>query len=233
MKLVEDTNTLRLRIVHDDAIDAEAAVGETPGVRLVTCHRTYTIGESASSAEAIYTAMIEDVGDSTHREIVLLALQSAEGEDREQLKGYILDYPGDYESVLQECCDLGPVQSAILDSYPFPLLPVYMYEHGGATINTGGFSCPWDSGQIGYIWAENSDWTEDQLRGIVKAWDYVLRGACWGFVAESLEGGEWQVADSCFGFLGDPADCGIADHLPEEYLPLLEDAAESPEYPGW
>lgn len=31
-------------------------------------------------------------------------------------------------------------------------LDVFMYDHSGITINTTGFSCPWDSGQIGFIW---------------------------------------------------------------------------------
>jgi len=31
------------------------------------------------------------------------------------------------------------------------ILPVYMYDHSGITINTDGFSCPWDSGQVGVI----------------------------------------------------------------------------------
>jgi hypothetical protein len=31
------------------------------------------------------------------------------------------------------------------------ILPLYLYEHGGLTMNTTGFSCPWDSGQIGVI----------------------------------------------------------------------------------
>jgi len=30
-------------------------------------------------------------------------------------------------------------------------LPVYKYEHGRIILNTYGFSCPWDSGQIGWI----------------------------------------------------------------------------------
>jgi hypothetical protein len=31
------------------------------------------------------------------------------------------------------------------------VLPLYLYEHSGVTINTTGFSCPWDSGQVGII----------------------------------------------------------------------------------
>jgi hypothetical protein len=30
-------------------------------------------------------------------------------------------------------------------------LPVYMYEHSGIAVSTKPFSCPWDSGQIGFI----------------------------------------------------------------------------------
>lgn len=38
------------------------------------------------------------------------------------------------------------------DKYYF--LPVYMYDHSGITISTAPFSCPWDSGQIGYIFVD-------------------------------------------------------------------------------
>lgn len=33
------------------------------------------------------------------------------------------------------------------------VLPVYVYEHSGLALSTGSFSCPWDSGQAGYIFA--------------------------------------------------------------------------------
>jgi hypothetical protein len=32
------------------------------------------------------------------------------------------------------------------------LLPLYLYDHSGITISTGPFSCPWDSGQVGWIY---------------------------------------------------------------------------------
>ena len=32
----------------------------------------------------------------------------------------------------------------------YVIRPLYLYDHSGITINTGGFSCPWDSGQVGY-----------------------------------------------------------------------------------
>jgi hypothetical protein len=32
------------------------------------------------------------------------------------------------------------------------ILPLYLYDHSGITMNTKGFSCRWDSGQVGFIY---------------------------------------------------------------------------------
>lgn len=32
------------------------------------------------------------------------------------------------------------------------ILPLYLYDHSGITMNTTGFSCGWDSGQVGFIY---------------------------------------------------------------------------------
>ena len=34
------------------------------------------------------------------------------------------------------------------------VLPVHVYEHGGIAMSTGGYSCPWDSGQAGFIYSD-------------------------------------------------------------------------------
>lgn len=39
------------------------------------------------------------------------------------------------------------------------ILDVFMYDHSGVTIRTTPFSCPWDSGQVGFILA-----TPDRIR---------------------------------------------------------------------
>jgi hypothetical protein len=49
------------------------------------------------------------------------------------------------------------------------VLPLYLYDHSGITMNTSGFSCPWDSGQVGWIYCtkkrfrEETGYTEDEL----------------------------------------------------------------------
>lgn len=34
------------------------------------------------------------------------------------------------------------------------VLPIYVYEHGGITMRTGGYGCQWDSGQAGFIYSD-------------------------------------------------------------------------------
>jgi hypothetical protein len=91
-------------------------------------------------------------------------------------------------------------------------LPVYAYVHGGATISTRPFSCPWDSGQSGFVYCRASD-AEDEWAGDphfranalrvlsveVKAFDQYLRGDVYGYVIEDKDG---DVVDSCWGFYG-------------------------------
>jgi hypothetical protein len=73
------------------------------------------------------------------------------------------------------------------------------------TINTGGYSCPWDSGQVGFIYAsrekirEAYNWKvitkkrEEKIRGYlrdeVKVYDQYLTGDVYGYkVYEALPG---------------------------------------------
>ena len=42
-------------------------------------------------------------------------------------------------------------------SQKYLMLPLYLYDHSGITMNTTGFSCPWDSGQVGWIYAFKED----------------------------------------------------------------------------
>jgi hypothetical protein len=84
-------------------------------------------------------------------------------------------------------------------------LPIYMYDHSGITINTTGFSCPWDSGQIGFIFCTNKqvreEWSGDNERaakylvGEVETYDQFLRGDvyCYDIVGTD---------ESCCGFYG-------------------------------
>lgn len=107
------------------------------------------------------------------------------------------------------------------------VLPVYMYDHSGQTINTTGFSCRWDSGQLGFIFATRKDLLEEYggkrltakmieratkvLEGEIETLDQYIKGEVYGFIQKDLDTKEEQ--NSCWGFYGDEDTNGIFDHL--------------------
>jgi len=108
------------------------------------------------------------------------------------------------------------------------ILPLFLYDHSGITMNTTGFSCPWDSGQVGWIYAaeddivkeygsltpENMEKARTLLQGEVEYYDHYLRGDCYGFQLYKDD----EELDSCWGFIGDPTDLqsDIESYLPED-----------------
>ncbi|WP_353852780.1 hypothetical protein [Dehalobacter restrictus] len=114
------------------------------------------------------------------------------------------------------------------------ILPVYMYDHSGLTVNTTGFSCPWDSGLLGWIYvchdkvkeefgevtSENIRKAEKLLVGEVKDYDYYLTGQCYGFRLYKQK----KEIDNCWGFLGDFKDVqdSIKGYLPDECKEIVE-----------
>jgi hypothetical protein len=119
------------------------------------------------------------------------------------------------------------------------ILPLYLYDHSGITMNTTGFSCPWDSAQVGFIVASGAKIREtfgvkrltkevrlqalDSLRGEVEAFDQFIRGDVYRFTIEDDEG---NITNSCGGFYGnDPMTNGMSDHIPVELHGLLQATA--------
>jgi hypothetical protein len=105
------------------------------------------------------------------------------------------------------------------------ILPLYLYDHSGLTISSKPFSCPWDSGQVGFIYATSEDITKNIgsgnaeerkskatkcLLGEIKMYDYYLRGEIYGY---KLLKDDIKI-DSCWGFFGlDLIKNGLIDSL--------------------
>ena len=102
------------------------------------------------------------------------------------------------------------------------LVKVFAYIHSGVTIKAGDgnpFSCPWDSGQAGWIYATAEDirknWNVkratakhkakalDILKAEVQTLDDYLTGNAYGFIIEK----DGEEVDSCWGFIGDRKHC--------------------------
>lgn len=91
------------------------------------------------------------------------------------------------------------------------ILPLYLYDHSGITMRTGPFDCPWDSGQVGYIYAtaemiRKEGFLHGSLNAVisllqaeVSTYDEFLTGEVYGYVIEDADG---EFVDSCWGFFG-------------------------------
>lgn len=115
----------------------------------------------------------------------------------------------------------------------YVILPIYLYDHSGITINTTGFSCRWDSGLVGFIYVRREDAImelhvdgippederiEELLLAEVTAYDTYLRGDMYGWTIPLLNESVWGY----FGKEDAEADVKgtIEGHLNTEY-PLL------------
>jgi len=92
------------------------------------------------------------------------------------------------------------------------VLPLYLYDHSGITMNTTGFSCRWDSGLVGCIYADYNkirSWygvkkvtknltekVKDMFRSEVKEYDNYISGNvyCYTILKDNEE------MDSCGGY---------------------------------
>jgi hypothetical protein len=124
-------------------------------------------------------------------------------------------------------------------------LPLYLYDHSGITMDTKSFSCPWDSGQVGYIYCSperiRNEFgvkriskklrrrVEECLKSEVTTYDQYLTGDVYGFLleekiaCEACDHVDYVTIDSCFGFYGTKTLFDdIADQLDDEFIPLLE-----------
>ena len=113
----------------------------------------------------------------------------------------------------------------ILDAAGAVVLPLYLYDHSGITMNTTGFRSSWDSGQVGVIYATTADivkeYGEDTpetrekatalLRGEVETYDQYLTGDVFGIVltrdetdedGDEIDPEDCEELDSCWGFFG-------------------------------
>jgi len=97
-------------------------------------------------------------------------------------------------------------------------LPLYIYDHSGVTMNTTGFSCPFDSGQVGWIyitpekirkeysWKHLSKKRRETVAGYLKAevntFDQYLTGDIYGISKITDPEGKELEEGSVWGFYG-------------------------------
>jgi len=103
------------------------------------------------------------------------------------------------------------------------VLPLYLYDHSGITMSTSPFSCPWDSGQVGWIYITREKVREEygckriskkmieRVKGYlineVKEYDQYLTGDVYGYCITEIDPNdpdeEGEEVDSSWGYFGD------------------------------
>lgn len=145
-----------------------------------------------------------------------------------------LDYHSD--ATYDELEDLTISEKEVLVRKNHVLVPLYLLEHSGTKLSTTPFSCPWDSGQVGYVMMSHEEVIKNYgslndevlenvhswIKSYVEVWDDWMNGNVFGYVLEQ----DGVVLDSTFGFYGDidKVKAEIEGYLPCEALELLADA---------
>ena len=114
------------------------------------------------------------------------------------------------------------------------ILPLYLYDHSGITMNTTGFSCGWDSGQVGFIYVSKEtilkeyggkivtkklkERVEGHLKSEVNTYDQYLTGDVYGYRVFKVENGEEEELDSCWGYYGTESCMEEAEGIVQYYI---------------
>lgn len=125
----------------------------------------------------------------------------------------------------------------------FVILPLYLYDHSGISISTHSFNDPWDSGQVGWIYATPDDLRENFtrepteqdvwctlpiLQQEVDEYNCYLSGTAYCFDLYENDGVQ---IDACSNIL---CDINPEDYICKNYLPADVDfrADDFEDYPG-
>lgn len=96
----------------------------------------------------------------------------------------------------------------------FFMYPVFLYDHTNLEVSLRPFSCPWDSGQLGYIYVSRkkariefpnlseSKFENQVLKNLeseIEAYSQYMNGEVYGYVEQTTDGTD---GDSCWGFYG-------------------------------
>jgi len=116
------------------------------------------------------------------------------------------------------------------------ITPVYAYVHDNMTISTTPFSCPWDSGKLGWVVMTKQTLRENygvkrvtkklieqamvHVNAEIKELNSYIQGEVYWFKIEDKNGNE---VDSCGGFYGNIEENGILEHLSEDDTKLLRE----------
>lgn len=125
-------------------------------------------------------------------------------------------------------------------------LPLFLYEHGGITMSTGAFGCPWDSGQVGMIFVtreqvidegwvgakrdmpveEIRDLAHQGMRSEADTYDQYLTGQIYQFKLEVLDTERMKEGEDPEDFDDEPFMWDVEESLGSMWSDDLEEIAQ-------
>ena len=95
------------------------------------------------------------------------------------------------------------MQKALVRKYNVVVIhPLYMYDHGGVSLSTTPFNCPWDSGQVGFVVVTREsmmesghkratkkvkEWLSEIIHSEIEEYNAYLNGEMWEVTYECGE----------------------------------------------
>lgn len=192
----ERIGEIRLRIIAEEDPSNPRTDFDHPGTILCCDHRRHALGDE--DAHAGVAALVRASPDYRA------------GWEEERGRALNFSEGPDLWAAVQRCRDI-------------IALPCYLYDHSGITMATRPFSCPWDSGQVGFICigkgaileaflkpaggcltAGLKEKARRLLRAEVEEYDMYLTGDVWGYVVDRADGSDLPDHDdrSCWGVFG-------------------------------
>lgn len=209
---IEEYNGYEIGVFPDDV------GGDTPRDwdnlgRMVCWHSRYSLGdeEPKCTPEEFFRNLAMEVDDTVERRI----------EYWENGRGWQMLLQKNRDTAVEECEATveGIIEKALKKHVV--MLDLYLYDHSGITMRTTPFSCPWDSGQVGYIYVVREDVLKEFsakiltpalrkkaveiMQGEVEVYDQYLTGEVYGYMIRK-KGEDWE--GGCWGFYGDIHDQG-------------------------
>jgi hypothetical protein len=220
----------RFRISRDDN---PSNPREDSNVTTMLCwHDRYNLGDEnpykRESPEHALKVLVAEYNPDFEEQLDDWWDKSSSSLQREHGEGF--HYKSAYKSAMRALHD--EYMSKLLEEFEkhHVYLPLYLYDHSGITMSTGRFSCPWDSGQVGFIYIshdtahkelggeifkDKTSWTDEKtarckeiLESDVTVYDQYITGDVYGFEMQKLVYEFEQPADENI----DPED----DDLPWE-----------------
>lgn len=196
-----EKNNQVLSIYYDDYPESPR---EWDNLGTMVCwHRRYNLGDKTDykTPDHLYCELWDYASDNELRKYILNHCKGKIADYRDLLENYstlrdMFDYLTRYDA-----------PTYFPENDEFIVLPLYLYDHSGLSINCSGFLCPWDSGQVGYIFCTKKqatkfglEWDTEKIKGHLKSevnvYDHYLRGEVYYYTISEGD----NIIDSCSGY---------------------------------